>query len=322
MKKRNYLLFASVVMASILAFSGCDSKKSPTDDVKKEETKTEEKDTTNNETPDKEQTSNLSASSGSYTLKDEVLFDNDKCKFVVKDINAEGLFGPELNIYLENKTDQPVVFTASDTSVNGYMLDPIFYEELEPNTNKVGTISFSSSNLEKANITILDEIQFLINAHYSDNYDAKEALINDIFSLYPTGKKAGEITYIARTSVDTDETVLDEKDVKFVVLGLKKDDFMGPSLEFYIENNSDKTLNFTEQDVVVNNTSFDTLSSTTVSAGKKIYSLMYLSSTELEKNSITDITNVKFKIKVSDYSDPTNWMLEPLLTKEASYTVK
>lgn len=334
MRRKNYLFFVGLLIVSTLIFGGCNSAKSEKkNEVKTENPQTNKQENTKNEEsnqnvePNNNDVNNSKTEEESplttinYTTKDEVLFDNDKCKFVVKNINVDDLSGAKLNIYLENKTDKSVIFTTSNTSVNGYMLDPIFYEELEPNTNKVGTILFSSSNLEKANITTLDEIQFQINAHYSDNYDAKAALINDTFSLYPTGKKAGEVDYIPRTAADTDKTILEEKDVKFVVVGLKKDDFMGPSLEFYIENNSDKTLNLTEQDVTVNNTSLDTLSSTTISPGKKVYSFMYFAPNELKKNKITDIKDVKFKIKVSDYSDPANWVLEPILKKEVSYTV-
>lgn len=318
MKTKKYLLFASIMIASMLAFSGCNTSKAPKEETKKEETSKNE---TSENTSESASTDN-SAAPGAYTLKDEVLFDDDKCKFVAKDVNSEGLFGPELNIYLENKTDQPLVFSSSNTSVNGYMLDPIFYEELEPNTNKVGTISFSSTELEKAGISALEEVQFLLNIRYSDNYDVKEALVNDTFSFYPTGKAVGELTYLPRTAADTDETVVDENDVKIVIVGLKKDDFWGTTLEFYTENNSDKTLNFTGNDVVVNNTSFDSVSTITISPGKKAYNRMYLSTDELEKNSISDIKEIKFKAKISDYSDPSSWLLDPILEKEISYTVK
>ena len=328
MKKRSYLLFMAIAMVSILIFSGCNAntKKEESNHKKDKQEMNSDKESEqkeeNNET--NESASDSMASSDIYTLKDEVLFEDDKCKLVAKDINAEGPIGPELNLYVENKTDKPVTFSTLNTSANGYMLSSVFFADLEPKTNKVGSLSFFLKGLQQANITTLEEIQFALTAYYTGDYNADAILINDVFSVYPTGKTVGELSYIPRTEAATDETVLDEQDVKLVITGLKQDEFTETSLEFYIENNSKKTLNFTGENVVIQGASLDSTASITIDAGKKAYHSMYLSSDELKKNGISDIKEIKFnmKVRVADIFDMSNWMIEPIITKDISYTVK
>lgn len=319
MKNKKLLQVIAAMMMSALLLTGCSgpapSKKE--DSAKTETSKSDDK--KEDKKDDKKEDKKDKAASADYTIKDEVLFDDDKVSFSIKEINMNGLLGPEISVSMENKTDDPLVFGLNYAAVNGYMTESLLYEELQPKTKGVGSISFSSTFFEETGISSMDEVTIFLTSHIADNYDAESYLISDEFTFYPTGKSASDIKYEARELQNSDEVVVDEKDVKVVVLGVDPDSFMGQAVKFYIENNTDQSLSFTRDSVVVNGNSLDSISSLTVSPGKKAYHSLYLFSEELEKNDIKDIEEIRFNVKVSDAE---NWFADPILEKPCEYKVK
>ncbi len=111
---------------------------------------------------------------------DVVLLDNEYVSMTVTDIEAEGLWGYTLNLFLENKTDKEVMFSVDEASVNGYMADPFYASSLLPGKCAFSSMSWANSTLEELGITGIEEIEFKLRAYDYESFDqdyAEEVII-------------------------------------------------------------------------------------------------------------------------------------------------
>lgn len=114
-----------------------------------------------------------------------VLVDNDDITFTLKSIDPDGGAGYTLKCYVENKTDEELLFTAENTSVNGFMADPFWSVSVPAGKNANTMIVFMS--LESNGIEDVNEIEFdLLVMPGSDNvYDRERAVFNDKITIKP-----------------------------------------------------------------------------------------------------------------------------------------
>ena len=59
-----------------------------------------------------------------------VLVDNEQMSVKVKEYTEDALWGPSMKLYLENKTDNTMMFSIDGCAVNGYMNDPFWAFEV------------------------------------------------------------------------------------------------------------------------------------------------------------------------------------------------
>lgn len=100
---------------------------------------------------------------------DVVLVENEYVKAVVTGCVPDDIWGFTLTMYLENKTDDAVMFSIEDASVNGYMSDPFFANEVS--AGKCSFTSASWSSLEEEGITVVEDIEFVLSAYNSEDWD-------------------------------------------------------------------------------------------------------------------------------------------------------
>ncbi len=99
---------------------------------------------------------------------DQVLVDNDACTAIVTGYEEDELWGYTVNLFLLNKTDQTVMFSVDDATVNGYMADPFFAHSVAPGKCAFTSMAWSDSIFEENSITEVNEISFLLRAHRDD----------------------------------------------------------------------------------------------------------------------------------------------------------
>ncbi len=107
---------------------------------------------------------------------DTVLVDNDQISVTVTGYDDDGVFGHEVNVYLVNKTDQTLMFSVDDASVNGFMIDPFWATSVAPGKSDFSSISWSDSSLEENKITKIEEIEMVLSVH-----DANDLFADDIY---------------------------------------------------------------------------------------------------------------------------------------------
>ena len=105
-----------------------------------------------------------------------VIEDNDAFTFIILDTDPDNFWGYTLNAYLENKTDNTIMFSWDDVSVNGFMVDPFWATSVAPGSRKISEVNFSDSKLEENGIETVEDVEFGLRV-----YNYEDWLTDDIF---------------------------------------------------------------------------------------------------------------------------------------------
>lgn len=115
---------------------------------------------------------------------DYIVVDNEYVTMIVTDYEDDPIWGFTANIYLINKTDKEVMFSVSEASVNGFMVDPFYAHSLFPGKASFSSMSWSDSSLEEQGITEIEEIEFTLRVYDANDFMGND-LVNQIVVLNP-----------------------------------------------------------------------------------------------------------------------------------------
>ncbi len=115
---------------------------------------------------------------------DRVIVDNEYVTAIITGIKEDDIWGYTLNLYLVNKTDNTVMFSVENASVNGFMSDPFFASSVTAKRSKFSSISWSDSSLEESGITNVEEIEFTFEASNYDDWSAQD-YFSEIVTINP-----------------------------------------------------------------------------------------------------------------------------------------
>ena len=227
------------------------------------------------------------------TIEEQVLFDANDIKITAKGIE-DGLFGTELKLLIENNSDKSITVQARNSNVNGFMVDTMMSAEVASGKKINDELTFETSGLKDCGIESIATMEFYFHIFDSESWD--EIVDTDVIKVE---------TSLAATHVqevdDSGTVLVDNNGVKIVGKGLSTDDsFWGPGVILYIENNTEQNVTIQVRDVSVNGFMVDTSMSEDVVAGKKAISAVQFFSSDLEENSITDITDVELYFHIFD----------------------
>jgi len=108
----------------------------------------------------------------SYDDSGEVIYDENGVKIISKGISEDGsLMGPALYLYIENNSEQDITIQSRDTSINGFMVDPILSSEIVAGKKSIDTMVFLSSDLTDNGIETIDEIETSFHIFTTENWD-------------------------------------------------------------------------------------------------------------------------------------------------------
>ena len=114
---------------------------------------------------------------------DKVLVDNDKCLIALTGYDPDNTWGFAARVRLINKSDEDLVFSAENTSINGIMCDPYWAEIVTAGKSAISTILWDKSSLNENDITEVKEITLPIRV-YSDK-NVYEPYVDETFELKP-----------------------------------------------------------------------------------------------------------------------------------------
>ena len=205
---------------------------------------------------------------GNYTLKDTVVEDDENCSFVIQDVVDDGQ-EIELKVLLENKTDKNLMFSIDNVTVNGYVNDPFWAETVAAGKKAMEDISFTKSDLAQYCLLPMDELSFDLNVSDADDWLA-DYLIQERYTVYPTGKNPNDIIHPERITTPTEKVIYESANFCFIMLD-ESDGWFGHEYRVYIENNTDKNLAVTWDNVSLNDFMCDPFWGTTVPAYSRSY---------------------------------------------------
>lgn len=115
---------------------------------------------------------------------DQVLADNGAVSVIVTGFTQDPLWGYTAELFLINKTDERVMFTVENASVNGFMADPLYADSVGPGNCAFSSLSWSDSALEDLGITQVETLEFILRAYDETDWSAED-LLNVSVTLEP-----------------------------------------------------------------------------------------------------------------------------------------
>ena len=109
---------------------------------------------------------------------DVVVVDNEQVSVIVTEYANDPIWGYCAKVFLVNKTDKELMFTADDVSVNGFMLDPLFADLVEGGKCAYSFLSWLESDFEDNGITDVQSIEFTLRV-----YDPTDWAADDVVNM-------------------------------------------------------------------------------------------------------------------------------------------
>ncbi|MBR5305422.1 MAG: hypothetical protein IKU47_00685, partial [Oscillospiraceae bacterium] len=103
-------------------------------------------------------------------VTDIILVDNEYVKVVAFGVDPDDLFGYEVLLYIENKTETDIMVSSESVSVNGFMCDPFWATEVVSNAVKFTSVQWYDSLLEESEIESVDEVEMTLKAYDYDSW--------------------------------------------------------------------------------------------------------------------------------------------------------
>lgn len=225
-------------------------------------------------------------------VEEQILFDQDEIKITLKSLKDDGMFGPSLQVLVENDSEQPITVQTRDSSVNDLMIETMFSCDVVPGKKANDSITFMSSDLKNSGVTTIQNIEFKFHAFNSDTWDG--ILDSDTIII----KTSADQSYVQDYD-DSGVLVLDENGIKIVMRKVNSSDsFWGADVYVYIENNSGDDITIQTRDVSINGFMVSPIFSSEIVAGKKVYDTITFFESDLLDNDITSIDNMELNFHI------------------------
>ena len=295
MKKNSKMLIALLLVLVMLTATACSSS----DEVKEPASVNGDSSVVSNDEPadnnseENEEESTEPDTAVEITIEETVLYDANDIKVTATGYE-DGWMGPEIKVLVENNSDKNVLITTNSVSINGYMMPYVsLYSEVAAGKKANEAISIMSSELDQSGIEVVAEMQFYIEVTDSESWDtlATSELLTLTTSAAPYEQPVD----------DSGDILYDSNDIRIICKGLKQDIFWDGTVVFYMENNSNKAISIYAENVSVNGFMQDVgMWSDLRPNTKLIDGMSMLDLSDLELESIEDIENIEFNLRVVD----------------------
>lgn len=267
------------LLAGVLLLAGCSSSEADAASVTSAETSYAGASEAEQETQD-------------VTLAETVLFDQDGIRITATGLSTDSLFGPELNLLVENDSAQNIVVQPNYCMVNGYMMDGLLSADVAAGKKANDTLDFLSNVLARCGIETITDIELDLVVSDGDSWQ----------TLYETGpvilqtSAAGQYT---QTYDDSGEEIYNQNGIRVVAKSVN-DDLFGMGIKFYLENNTDKTVIVNADNVSVNGYMMTDLFYSDLAPRSHAVDTLTLLGSELEDNHIDTITDAELSLQITD----------------------
>lgn len=233
----------------------------------------------------------VTAPAGEITIAETEIYNADGVVVTVTGFE-DGWMGPEINVLVENNSDQNILITSDALSANGFMMPyASLYAEVAAGKKSNESISLLSSELEQASVETIADIQFYLTISDADSWDTLNT--SDLITLETSA--AG----YEQPVDDSGDVLYDAKDIKIVCKGLMKDYIWDGTVVFYLENNSNAPITVYAENVSVNGFMQDVSMWSDLRAGTKLFDGMYLLDlSNLELESMDEIEEIEFSLRI------------------------
>lgn len=226
------------------------------------------------------------------TLPETVLFDQDGIRITATGLSTDSLFGPELNLLVENDSTQNIVVQPNYCMVNGYMMDGLLSADVAAGKKANDSLDFLSNVLARCGIETITDIELDLVISNGDSWQ----------TLYETGpvtlqtSAAGQYTQVYD---DSGEEIYNQNGIRVVAKSVN-DDLFGMGIKFYLENNTDQAVVVNTDNVSVNGYMMTDLFYADLAPQSHAVETLTLLGSELEDNNIDTITEAELSLRITD----------------------
>lgn len=229
------------------------------------------------------------------SIEETLLVDEGGVKITAKGLRMGGLFGPELELLIENNSGKDLTVQCRNVSVNGYMVETMMSVDVVNGKKANDSITFMASDLEISGITAIADMELSFHMFTTADWEA-------YLDTAPIQLKTSIADTYEYAFDDSGEVAYDAGGIKVIIKGLAEDtSIWGPSVVVYIENNTDKAFTVQARDVSVNGFMLDPIFSCDVMPGKKAVDTITFMDTQLEENEIGSIENIELSFCIFDF---------------------
>ncbi len=226
-------------------------------------------------------------------FQEQVLYDGNDVLVKATSLNTDGASGPDLVIYVQNKSDMNISVKAGNVSVNGYMITPVFSSRVPAGQASSDVMMFLQERLDVCGIDVIADITFNLFIFETGTYV-------DIVRTDPITVTTSAASAYTQTYDDSGAVLYDQDGVRIVYKGAQGDSWIGPSYLFYIANDMDRSLTIQTEDVTVNGISLNPLFSCDIVPGKVSLCTMDFHSSDMEDNNIEKVQDIEMKFVLYD----------------------
>lgn len=227
-------------------------------------------------------------------VDEELVFDDEDIKIWVKSFDDNGIFGPSLELLIENNREEDIMVQVRGTTVNDVVVNTIFSVNVSAGKEASKDITLMQSSLDKAGIELVKDIElrFII----SDGGNWATILATDPIKISTSVDPSFKQEYD-----DSGQLILDQDGIRIIVRGIDNEDTLwGASVELFIENNQDQGIRVQAKDVSVNGFAIDSLLSSEIPAGKKAYAEISFAEADLKEHDIKTIEEIEMVLHISE----------------------
>ncbi|MGB4388270.1 MAG: hypothetical protein GX461_00680 [Clostridiales bacterium] len=227
-------------------------------------------------------------------VDEELVFDDEDIKIWVKSFDDNGIFGPSLELLIENNREEDIMVQVRGTTVNDVVVNTIFSVNVSAGKEASKDITLMQSSLDKAGIELVKDIElrFII----SDGGNWATILATDPIKISTSVDPSFKQEYD-----DSGQLILDQDGIRIIVRGIDNEDTLwGASVELFIENNQDQGIRVQAKDVSVNGFAIDSLLSSEIPASKKAYAEISFAEADLKEHDIKTIEEIEMVLHISE----------------------
>lgn len=227
---------------------------------------------------------------------------DDRCSFTITGTEMNEHLGLQIHVLCENNSDRPLIFSWNNTSVCGFMYDPLWAQEVAAGKKANSTIGVDTYALERIGINSVDEVSFTLTVQDSEQF-MEAPIVEQSYTLYPTGKDADTVKLPRYRHREGETVIVDNEDLTFIIYEVDDELADYYTLHCYAANRTGKNIMLFWEDVSVNGFMVNPFWTAGIAAGKQVYSEIIFFRSELEKQDIEVVQDIEFRLQVSDTDD-------------------
>lgn len=225
-------------------------------------------------------------------IEEEVLVDQNQIRITAKSLE-ENWLGQEMKVLIENDSEKAVTVSLDALMINDYMMSSFLYETVSAGKKSNATFEVFNSKLKDAGIENIGKIEMIFNFTNPDTY--RTEYTSEIIEL-----KTNLYDSMDDKPNDMGKELVNNNGIRIVGKYVDEGSIWGNGVVLYIENNSDRNVYVSAEELSVNGYMIDEYLFSDVRAHKKAIETMILSSSDLENNDIETIEEISTKFTIID----------------------